>query len=236
MLERIHPSAGICLMCNKSHHGHKAGGKVSPRLFWPWGRRDVGGLQGQNHTPPHCGWMLKAQGSWDVSPAAISHLLQRFVLPLGDPALGDMWLTPSSSAGGQWGRGRPSACPQARGDGKPQPRAQSAGTGVTEGWYRGWYGGCWEWVWRLLRAGPGGAGLLQPCRAAAGPWLWVSLGWLWWKKRCLKRSPALPRSEPAAGQLGRSGVSLAQFILAQPWATCSSCSPMQISLSHPKQP
>lgn len=67
------------------------------------------------------------------------------------------------------------------------------------------YGGYWELV-------QGVAGLLQPYRAAVGPWFSVSLGWFRWKKRCLKTSPALPRSEPAAGQLERPGASLSQFI------------------------
>lgn len=69
----------------------------------------------QEQTPPPPRWMLKAQGSWEVSPAAISHLPQRFMLPLGCPALGDMWLPHPRLPGDSREMGCPSTHPQARG-------------------------------------------------------------------------------------------------------------------------
>lgn len=36
-------------------------------------------------------------------------------------------------------------------------------------------------------------GLLQPCRATGGPWLWMPLGWFWWEslQQCAKERAAL---------------------------------------------
>lgn len=96
--------------------------------------------------------------------AAVSQLWQCFVPPLGGLALGDMWLSPSSSAGEKQGSGCPCTHPQGQGQAaspSPEPRelvratlgASMVVTGYSYGGTGDWYGGCWVLVQRLLGMG-----------------------------------------------------------------------------------
>lgn len=206
--EQFHPPAGVCITCDKSHCRHKAGGKVSSHIFWPWGRQR-GGCCGAEFPLVGSG-LLGCFTGCDFPPPTVFR-----ATPQGSDADGDgrhkavtiliCW--------GTVGGGCASTCPQARGDGKPQTRAQGAGMEVIGGWYgvcwglvhggltRIWYGmgvtgNGYGGYWGLLQ---GVTGLLHPHRAAVGPRVWVSLGWFWWKKGCLKMSPAIGAHSQAAG-------------------------------------
>lgn len=105
--------------------------------------------------------MLKAQSSWDASPAAVSHLCSVLCHPSGV----QQWGTHHCPHHCLLGDSGVSLCtpPRPGGDGKPQPRALAQGlVGLVQrllGWIRG-----------LL----GSSSLTRQ-------WLWVSLGWFWWK-------------------------------------------------------
>lgn len=143
--------------CNKSHHRHKAGGKVSPHLFWPWGRREVGGLQGQNCPPPP--W-VDAEGSG---------LLGCFTSCDFPPPSAFRAAPQGSSTGGHvadailvcWGtEGRGVPVCMSPGQGRWQAPAQSPEC---------WYGGYWGLVHGLLGAGIG-AGMGVAGNGYGGYW------------------------------------------------------------------
>lgn len=109
---------------------------------------------------PNSPWL--AQGSWDVSPAAISHLPQCFVPPLRGLMLmgmGDTRLSPSSSAGGRWGGAAHPHVPRPGETASPRPepralvwRLLGAGMEFAGGWYMGGLLGS-GMVWELLGMG-----------------------------------------------------------------------------------
>lgn len=161
--DTCHPLAGICVMGNKSHRGRKAGGKVSPCLFW----RGGGGLAGLDHPPGGC---------WRFPSPAVFHgcnlppLAAFRVVPRGSSTGGHV-AVPILFCWGEAGRW----VPMHRSPGRQQAPAQSPGSwygphwglvwwllgtpmevlGTGMGAAGCWYRGHWEWAWSLLGADPG---------------------------------------------------------------------------------
>lgn len=132
----------------------------------------------------------------------------------------DMWLSPSSSAGGQWGWGVSICMSPAQDETlnpSPDPRALErslleADMGVLGDWYIGYWGLVWMllgWVWMLLGAGSEGCwapALQSSCRSK----VLHLVGLVFLPEVVYTEEPCC--SHVRAGQLGRSDVSLAQFI------------------------
>lgn len=131
-----------------------------------------------------------------------------------------MWLSPSSSAGGQWGW-RVSICISPGQDETLNPSPDSraleqslleADMGVPGDWYMGYWGLVWMllgWVWMLLGAGSEGCWAPALQSSCTSKVLYL-IGLVLLAEVVYTEEPCCPQVR--AGQLGRSDVSLAQFI------------------------